>query len=109
MSYQYQPPNSGQVINITGLDKLLVYNYNNIAGDDFRVYYNEQAANFIVPQTVGYANGPGDQVVGSPTAGLTNAQNWAQYGVAIAGAVAPATATTRSGIIGLVNTIRPQS
>ena len=33
---------------------------------------------------------------------LTNTQNWAKYGIANAGAVAPPTATTRAGINGLV-------
>ena len=40
-------------------------------------------------------------------AGLTNQQNWDQYGIAIAGAVAPADATTRTGIYGLVRQSAP--
>jgi chitinase len=39
--------------------------------------------------------------VGSPVAGLSNAQTWAQYGIAIAGAVAPC-AATRAEIAGFV-------
>jgi hypothetical protein len=41
-------------------------------------------------------------LIGSPEAGLTNAQNWTKYGIAIAGAVAPGSATTVDGIDGLV-------
>jgi hypothetical protein len=44
-------------------------------------------------------------VDGAPEAGLTNAQTWAQYGIAVAGAVAPATAGNMILIIGLVNPI----
>ncbi len=81
-------------------DQVFVYDYNGIASDDFQVFYNEQRANFIVPQTA-----PG--LIGSPAAGLTNQQNWAQFGIAIAGAVAPANATTRAGIDGLVKAGSP--
>lgn len=83
-------------------DQVFVTNYNQTPGDNFRVYYTQQAANYIVPQTVMNPTVPSPHVVGSPVAGLTNAQTWAQYGIAIAGAVAPATATTRPGIVGLV-------
>src|SRR5262249_26876206 len=55
----------------------------------------EQVASFIVPQTT---NG----LIGSPQAGLTNQQNWNRVGIAIAGAMAPSNATTRTGIHGLV-------
>jgi hypothetical protein len=45
-------------------------------------------------------------VIGSPVAGLTNAQNWAQFGLAMAGAVAPGDATPRAGFDGLVGAIQ---
>jgi hypothetical protein len=80
---------------------VFVYYYNG-TGQNFQVYYNEQQPNFIVPQTsttVGFA------LTGSPQAGLTNQQNWSQYQIAIAGAVAPATATTLPEIHGLVSPI----
>ncbi len=41
------------------------------------------------------------KLAGSPVAGLTNAENWARYGIAIAGEVATG-ATRRAGIDGLV-------
>jgi hypothetical protein len=40
--------------------------------------------------------------VGTPEPGLTNAQAWAKYGIAVAGAVAPAGAAPTSRIWGLV-------
>jgi hypothetical protein len=90
-----------QAANLIQSDQLLVYNYNNVAGNNFEVYYAGQAANAIVPQTVYNSDGT-VEVVGAPVANLTNAQAWAQYGIAVAGAVAPANATTRTGVVGLV-------
>jgi hypothetical protein len=76
-------------------DQVFVYNYNNVSGDNFQVFYKEQSPSFVVPQT-------GGGNVGSPSSGLTNAQIWSTYGIAIAGAVLPSNATTRGGIIGYV-------
>lgn len=80
--------------NLIKRDAVFVYDYNRTTGDNFQVFYNEQAPDFIVPQSSG-------NLAGSPVAGWTNAQNWAQYGIAIAGEVANNT-TTRAGIYGLV-------
>jgi uncharacterized protein YjbI with pentapeptide repeats len=93
----------GGIQSLVTPDTVLVENYNDVIGDNFQVYYNEEAANYIVPQSVSYAPAAGDMMLGSPVAGLTNAQNWDQYGIAIAGAVAPTTATTRPYINGLVS------
>ena len=76
-------------------DTVYVYDYNGVAGDNFQVYYDQQRADFVVPQSSG-------NLVGSPSSGLTNAQNWSQHGIAIACAVAPGDATTRARIRGLV-------
>ena len=80
-------------------DQVFVYNYNRVSGDNFRVYYNEQEASFVIPKTG--VNG----CVGSPEAGLTNAENWAKYGIAFAGEVAPPDVTTRAGVYGLTKAI----
>src|SRR5262249_35000598 len=58
----------------------------------------QQKADFVVPKSDG-------SNIGSPASGLTNQQNWNQYGIAIAGAVAPSSATTMTGIAGLVQTM----
>jgi hypothetical protein len=87
--------------NVIQSDTVLAYNYNQIAGLNYQIYYNEQAANFVVPLSVTPTASNGG-LVGAPVAGLTNAQTWAQYGIAIAGAVAPTNATTRSDIYGLL-------
>ena len=76
-------------------DEVFVENYNG-TGVNYQVFYTQQAANYVVPQTGGFI------VVGSPVAGLTNQQNWDQYGIAIAGAVAPADAISVAGIQGLL-------
>ena len=84
-----------------------VYDYNQVRGDNFQVYYKEQAADYVLPATPADAIGSRDQVaLGSPMAGLTNAQNWARYGLSMGGAVAPSSATHRPGITGLVAPIQ---
>jgi hypothetical protein len=85
--------------NFIALDQVKVYNYNGVVGDNFQVYYVQQAPDFIVPQT-----NAATWDVGSPQAGLTNAQTWALYGIAIGGAVAPTT-NTRPNIVGYVQAI----
>jgi hypothetical protein len=81
--------------NLIESDTVFVYNYNGVQGDNFQVYYTEQASNFVVPRSSG-------NLVGSPESGLTNLQNWSKYRIAIAGAVAPDDATTRTLIDGLI-------
>ncbi len=72
------------------LDEAMVIAYNQQPGKDFQLFYNpEQDPSFIVPQTDPVAG-----IIGSPDAGLTNAQNWATYGIAMAGAVATCSDTT---------------
>jgi hypothetical protein len=87
--------------NLIQLDQVFVYNYNGITGDNFQVYYTQQSPSFVVPQTTNNSDGTIRQD-GAPVAGLTNQQTWAQYGLAIAGALAPSTATTMDGIDGLI-------
>jgi PKD repeat protein len=88
-------PNARPNYNWIQSDKFYVYDYNQVPGDDFEVYYNEQVAAFVVPQTSSAG-------IGAPVAGLTNQQAWDQYQIAIAGAVAPSSATTMSRVHGLV-------
>jgi hypothetical protein len=88
---------NGGALNLIQKNELYVTNYNGVAGDNFRVYYYEQAADFVIPQTI-----PG-RLVGSPEAGLTNRQNMDKYGIAISGSIAPASAVQRAGIHGLVS------
>lgn len=106
----YSTSTSGGV-NYTQKDEILVYNYNGVAGDNFQVYYTEQRPDFIVPKTTYYGlDTDGDGLPnwidnqGSPEAGLTNAENWEKYGIAIAGAVSP-TSDTRASIIGFVRVL----
>jgi hypothetical protein len=95
-----------ETTNLIQADLVFVRNYNGVAGDNFQVFYPEQAANYVVPVSVVSQFDPTvHRIVGAPIAGLTNQECWAEYGIAIAGAVAPSTATTRNGINGLVNPI----
>jgi hypothetical protein len=93
---------SGETLGLTVPEKVYVYNYNRVAGDNFELFATQQAANFVVPQSIMNDDGT-HKVLGAPVAGLTNQEAWAQYGIAIFGGVAPSTATTRTGINGLVN------
>jgi hypothetical protein len=71
---------------------------------NFRVYYNESQASAIVPQSQKDVTGA-LSLNASPVAGLTGAQVWAQYGIAIGGALAPSTATTKANFWGLLDPI----
>jgi len=93
---------TGNVQNLVQLDQIYVYNYNGVTGDNFRVYYAQQTASAVLEQSIYRADGS-IQVLASPVSGLTNQQNWTTYGIALAGEIAPATATTMTGIDGLIN------
>ena len=71
--------------NWTTKDEVSVTDFNGVKGDSFQVFYSEQRADFLVPGT-----------------GLTNQQSWDKHGVAIAGAVLPANAVARAGVVGKV-------
>jgi hypothetical protein len=98
-------------LDLTQDSTVLVYNYNKKLGDDFQVFYAEQAATYVVPKTdPALLSTKTDGLIGSPVAGLTNQQNWTRYGIAIGGALAPANASqSRSDINGLVAPIQDAS
>ena len=73
--------------------QIVVTEYNRVPGDNFEVFQQQQAPSFIVPP-----NGP-NGLVGSPVAGLTNEQAWAQFRIAVSGRVAPCS-NTRPRIVG---------
>jgi len=87
-SARFDRPNPNLIV----ADEIQVEGFNGTPGDNFRVYYPEQAPSFVVPQT-------GNGILGVPVAGLTNEQSWARHHLAIGGAVAPCT-TQRPGVIG---------
>jgi hypothetical protein len=77
---------------VTLPDQMDFYDFNGVVGDNFRVYYAEQAPDFIVPVSLFNDDGTRSRI-GAPIPGLTNAQAWALYGVAVGGAIAPCTTT----------------
>jgi hypothetical protein len=83
-------------------DQVFVYAYNGNPADNFRLYYDDQAATAPAPQMVESANGFSPGAIGITVEGLTNRQAWDLFGVAMAGEVAPDDATTRDLIAGLV-------
>ncbi len=95
-------------IDLTQTSRVLVYNYNQVAGDDFQVFYPEQAVSYVMPQTdPARLAGRESGLIGSPEQGLTNGQNWMKYGIAVAGSIAPLGAlASRPEIKGLVGPIQ---
>jgi len=75
--------------NLVSPDSVDIYNYNSSPAADFAVFSAEQDPNFIVPKSSD--NG---RQIGSPVDGLTNQQNRAQYGIAVADELAPCFTTT---------------
>lgn len=76
---------------------------------DYRLYFAEQDEYYVMPQTVRWGQSiwpPDGRILceGSPDSGKTNAQNWADNAVAMAGAVAPSVGSriTVSNIDGIV-------
>jgi PKD repeat protein len=94
-------PSDGDNIVVPNL--VYVYDYNGIRGDNFQVYFTQQAPTYVVPQTGVITPGDTHPLIGAPVAGLTNQQLWAQYGMAIAGAVAPDTLTMDGIINGFIS------
>jgi PKD repeat protein len=87
---------TGAPTNLIAPIQVFVYNYNQVLGANYQVYFAQQRADYVLPQSTE------DGVIGSPVAGLTNAQAWTEYGIAIAGEIAPDSATPMAGIDGLV-------
>jgi hypothetical protein len=94
---EYAPQGSNLIMN----DLVFIHSYNGVAGADFQVYYNEQVGSFVLPKST-YNSDGSPILLGSPEAGLSNQQNWVKYGFALAGAVAPTSATAQAGFHGLV-------
>lgn len=77
--------------------KVLVTNYNQVVGDNFNVYFLEQEASVIVPQTSSVAPG----LEGTTGSGMTNAQALVAENKCFAAEITPST-STRSSITGFV-------
>lgn len=74
----YQPTNT----QLLAPDIVRVLDANGDPDADYRLYYQEQLPDFVVPEA-------GPVIHGSPVPGLTNEQLWEQFGQAIGGDVAP--------------------
>ncbi len=76
------------------LSNTYVYDFNQIQGDNFQIFFPEQVPTYgPIPQSF-YPNG-------LPESGLTNQDAWKKYNTAIAGALTSC-ATSRQGIKGFV-------
>lgn len=93
---------TSSIINWVSPIEIEVYDYQGVPGDDFRVWFDEQDENEITPQSVVHPSFPlfDELWTGSPDAGQTNAQNWSEHGVAIAGSVRPSVGLeSRTGVV----------
>jgi len=97
LSSQTAPPydilrgyNFGLDRNLVSADAVDVYNYNNLSTADFAVFSEEQAPDFVIPKSSD--NG---RQIGSTVSGLTNRQNQARFGIAVADQISPCTTTSQ--------------
>jgi len=65
--------------------RTFVFDFNGVSGNNFEVYFEEQAPDYPVPPPPD-VNG---RLVGCPESGLTNQECMDRHGVAVAGVVAP--------------------
>jgi len=63
------------------LSQVFVENYNQVPGDNFQVFYKQQAPDAVVLQA-------SNNLTGSPDAGMNNQFNWAQHHIANSGEMA---------------------
>jgi hypothetical protein len=84
------------------INTVSVIAYNGVAGDDFRVYFQQQRPHGLtVPYTEDLPYVEGLYRQGAPQRGLDNQAAWDTYRIAIAGAIAPCQ-LTRPEIQGFV-------
>src|SRR5262249_39547801 len=92
MFYRTDNPNA----NLTQIDQTLVYNYNQVSGQNFQVFYNEQRPDFHLPPS-GFQNSNLGCPEGNPndsSTWLTNQDCFTRDGVALGGEIARGLDTT---------------
>jgi hypothetical protein len=89
----------GRTQNLVVTDTCMVEDWQGVKGDNFQLFYVEQAGTFVPPATIPNKVYPGPKVVASPEAGLSNTALWAKYKIAVGGQVAPCS-TTRPNVKG---------
>ena len=107
--------------NPTAGDELWVQSFQGITGANFRLWYDLQAPDRIVPEATPQNGNPDSdtnvdarlykdgkkhfRIVGLPESGLSNRAAWAKYGKAWAGGVAPISAKPHPMLGGLVEKV----
>jgi hypothetical protein len=82
-------------------NSVIVYNYNQQLGDNFRVYFTSSHPNAPLVYEGDLQPPPGWPVYACPSPGMTNQQCWTQHGRAFAGVITPCL-VTRPEIVGYV-------
>ena len=85
----FMSPSTDQNMRPTRPSQLFVHDWNGEEGNSFQIYWVEQAPGAVVLPPARPDLHAGNPDVSCPEQGLTNQQCWDQYGVALAGAVAP--------------------
>jgi len=98
----WREPGGSDVVNAVAPNKVLVEDFQGQIGDNFRVYFYDQDGERLTPATVILPDGK-YKVIGAPSPGKTNAQNWAEHGLAFAGAVTPPGGIVRNDIVGVTH------
>lgn len=96
MTYTGNIPNT--VLNLAVKDEFLITDYNQVFGQNFTVFYKEQAPSFVLPVSTFNANGT-TRMVACPVGGLTNQQCHDQFNVSLGGALATC-AIQRADMVG---------
>ena len=78
---QWRPPRRDRIFK---QERIFIENYQNTPGENYQVFYEEQAPQFVIPNLDKRGNYDFPQCVG-----LSNADCWSQHGGALAGEVAP--------------------
>lgn len=78
--------------NLTQLDELRVTDYQQLVGQNFDVFYTQQAPLFVMPATT-FTSGGDTLLKACPAANLTNQQCRTQFGVSIAGEITTCSVT----------------
>lgn len=102
IAQEWSPTFYGQSFTVP--DDVVVTNFNGVEGDNFLVYMDEQAPDYVMQ-----ASGQGLEATGnqkfSPDAGLTNQQLWDTYRLSAGGRVLPAEAVTKAKVTGKIGEV----
>lgn len=82
--------NDSAPINLAARRIVRVLDYNGVSGDNFEVFFKDQAPEAIIPKSqFNRGHRFSTKFLGAPEEGLTNAQSFQKHGIAVGGAPVP--------------------